>query len=449
MFDMGDITTIVEESHSPSVRMSVTPLLGSTPIELKTSKGKRGRPRGSTNKGNGEADAQRLLEVLNLLRDTTDEIKRNMRTNSVLYSIGGKTSELEGDDLSLLYLELADTLGKSAPKQLVIDAVNYLANQNEFDPVIDWLKECDDYEPLTDEEWDNIGSTIWSTDVPIVNLITQRLLIKAVARAFEPGCTADWITIAVGSQGVGKSRTFELLSPKPEFFGEISQTLNHLEREKGILHGNFINCLEEGDRLISGKGSNTEGFKNLISVKTDQFRKPYAVDPQKRARNFILVMTSNRHDFICDAESRRTLPIRIPSDHEVPELWLKQNLRRIWARAIKEYREGTRYLFTRKEIQENLEYLNGFRAEDPIESVLDEYLLFHKEIQAHQAVEHCLQLPKHLQERKHTRRITDMLKARGWENKTTTRKIDGKLTKLRLWIKPENAQTLTPIETDF
>ena len=412
-------------------------------------KAKRGRPQGSPNKVNHEVEADKLRSLLDLMRMELSNISENSRNHTIHYTLKGKEHTLTGNDINLLYLKLADTLGKSAPKQLVQDAISYLANENAFDPIVDWLNECRSVEPLGDGEWKNLGQILWSADDDIANTIMQRTFIQGVARAFNPGCTADWVPIAVGGQGLGKSYTWELISPLPEYHGEISQSLNELEKERSILHGNFINVLEEGDRLVSGKGSNAEGFKNLVSVKVDEYRKPYATDPIKQLRAFILVMTSNRHDFIADAESRRTLPIRIPSTHVVPEQWIKANLRRIWARAIAEYDKGTRYLFTRKEIQENLEYLNGFRTEDPVESVLDAFLRFHTEVQAHHVVEHCLQLPRHLQERKHTRRITDMLKSRGWEQKATTRKIDGESQKVRLWVRPKGtAATPTP-DTDF
>jgi predicted kinase len=33
----------------------------------------------------------------------------------------------------------------------------------------------------------------------------QRMMIGAVARAYNPGCSMSWLPILVGAQGVGKS----------------------------------------------------------------------------------------------------------------------------------------------------------------------------------------------------------------------------------------------------
>ncbi len=188
-----------------------------------------------------------------------------------------------------------------------------------------------------------------------------------------------------------------------------------------------------------------------MSVKVDEFRKPYAADPIKQARAFVLAMTSNRSDFINDAESRRTLPLRIPNDHEVPVEWFEKNKRALWARALKEYEKGTRYLFTRKEIQENKRYLDGFRTEDPIEPLIDTYLADKTEVASWEIVEVCLKIPRHLQDRKDIRRITDKLKTRGWENKPTSRKEPGaaQATSVRLWFRPKWDPVGSQPITDF
>ena len=47
--------------------------------------------------------------------------------------------------------------------------------------------------------------------------VMKRFLIGAVARAFEPGCTHDWMPIFVGAQNLGKttsSNTSPRLAPR-------------------------------------------------------------------------------------------------------------------------------------------------------------------------------------------------------------------------------------------
>jgi len=449
MLHPTDMQEMMTQSSSPLFPPIGTPKLRTT---IKDG-GRRnpGRPAGSRNVTNLEGDADKFKAVLTMLRENCELIERNTRDGSIRVKVGGKEQVLEGNALQHFYLTLADSIGKSASKPVIMDAMNFLANENTVDPVLEWFKGLKDVEPMGDDEWNSLGQTLWSNEEAISTLITQRFLIMTVARAMNPGCTADWVPIAVGSQGVGKSYTWSLLCPDTDYYGEIGQPLNVLEHEQGLLHRNLINCLEEGDRIISGKGSNTEGFKNLISLKVDEFRKPYAIDAIKVKRAFTFVMTSNRHDFIVDAESRRTLPIRIPNSHVVPVEWIKENLRSLWARALKEYEAHTKYLFSREEINSNFEYINAFRTEDPIEETFDAYVATKDEVLAYQVVEHCLQIPKHMQERKHTRRITDLLKSKHWEQKVTTRLTPGeaKPQSVRLWRRPAGTKAAAVGLSDF
>ena len=153
------------------------------------------------------------------------------------------------------------------------------------------------------------------------------------------------------------------------------------------------------------------------------------------------------------AENREKITDPYPHNPGGSSQWPETKLKELLSRAIEEYEAGTSYLFTRREVQENADYLNGFRTEDPIEAVLDDYLVFQTEIQAYQAVEHCLQIPRHLQERKHTRRITNMLKARGWFDKTTSRKEPGKTSSasVRVWRRSEHSipQVASNLQGDF
>ena len=83
-------------------------------------------------------------------------------------------------------------------------AVQYAANRNQYCPIRRYLDGCAAHaKPHPD--WDNIGEIFLGNKHRLATLAMQRMMIGAVARAYNPGCEMSWLPILVGAQGVGKS----------------------------------------------------------------------------------------------------------------------------------------------------------------------------------------------------------------------------------------------------
>ena len=59
-----------------------------------------------------------------------------------------------------------------------------------------------------------IGEVFLGNKHNIATLAMQRMMIGAVARAYNPGCSMSWLPILVGAQGVGKSMFSRNLVPE-------------------------------------------------------------------------------------------------------------------------------------------------------------------------------------------------------------------------------------------
>ena len=109
--------------------------------------------------------------------------------------------------------KLACENGVFIPEQRIKAAIQYAANRNQYCPIRRYLDHCAAHaKPHAD--WDNIGEVfLGNKHTTLPPLAMQRMMIGAVARAYNPGCEMSWLPILVGAQGVGKSMFSRSLVP--------------------------------------------------------------------------------------------------------------------------------------------------------------------------------------------------------------------------------------------
>ena len=220
---------------------------------------RRGRPK----KGADDAAKERANDVESV-KSVFRDLRKNELTGSIEYSTDtGQTIALQGNDLELMTTKLSCENGIFIPEQRVKAAIQYATGRNSYCPIQKYLNYCaENYEPF--ENWDSIGKIYLGNDHLIATRTLQRMMIGAVARAFDPGCSMSWIPILVGAQGAGKSMFSRNLVP-PGLFAEISTPLDTLMKEQYRMHVAWVLELPEIDHFFSAR--NIENFKNLITTR--------------------------------------------------------------------------------------------------------------------------------------------------------------------------------------
>ena len=166
----------------------------------------------------------------------------------------------------------------------------------------------------------------------LATLAMQRMMIGAVARAYNPGCEMSWLPILVGAQGVGKSMFSRSLVP-PGLFSEVSTPLETLMKEQYRLHVAWLLELPEIDNYFNTR--NIENFKNLITTRVDEVRFPYASLPSKLSRRFVLIGTTNRNQFLVDSTgNRRFIPLEVGANFLIPWKQMIAERDSLWAAAV-------------------------------------------------------------------------------------------------------------------
>lgn len=415
---------------------------------VKTTKRRRGRPTGS---GKGQEElAKEQEDDRGVVNEALPGLGFNSRSQACEYGCArdakGRRTIKPGQLKHIEHL-IGIRTGKSIPASRAIAAAEFMIASNTIDPVKEYL-EAIKAAPL-DFSWADIARKIFGEITDFETEIFKKWMTAAVARVFEPGCAMDWMMILCGLQGIGKSAVGRALVPNSTFFGELTSDLDVLLREPQRMNMSWINELPEVDSFTTGRRSDREKFKNLISTREDLTRVPYASYPERMPRAFVFYGNSNRAEFIEDSESRRTFMIQIPDGTCIDFRWVEQNRDALWAKAIAEYRSGTRWIWTRSEYEIAHEAIMQYRLEDPIEGLLDDFIRDKKRVASNEIIRCVLQVPPHLQDKSHSKRVTDLMNARGWKKYTTSMKQpDGSSKSVKAFKRPENLP-MPEILSDF
>lgn len=394
---------------------------------------KRGRPK----KSNDDAAKEREDDVAKVKSILTD-LRKNKLTGAIEYNNQlGAVIQLEGHDLDLMTTKLACENGIFIPEPRIKAAIQYAALKNSYCPITKYLDHCAAH-AKPHEHWDSVGTVFLGNPQPLATLAMQRMMIGAVARAYQPGESMSWLPILVGAQGVGKSMFSRNLVPKG-LFSEITTPLETLMKEQYRLHVAWLLELPEIDNYFNSR--NIENFKNLVTSRVDEVRYPYAALPSKLPRRFVMIGTTNRNQFLVDSTgNRRFVPLEIGAGFQIPWKLLAEQRDSLWAAAVQAYRNGVSYEFNSGEIAAISEYIQEFGDPDPWFEKIAAYVSIRKEISAADILTQALELDPRNQGRREARRVADVLQSLGWRRLSTKRKDPqtNKFKSVRIWQRPKN-----------
>ena len=426
-------------------------------IDPEPEKPKRGRPAMSE-----DNYANQRIQDVRTVQELLPNIGINLLTGQIEYDNPrtGKKEALQGNDMEIMSTKFSFENGIYIPETRCKNAILFAAKLNQFDPLTQYLDRCVK-SALPHPEWDKCGKVFLGNNHILATQALQRLMVGAVARAYNPGCSMSWIPILVGAQGAGKSMFARNLVPD-DFFAEVTTPLELLMKEQYRLHTGWVLELPEIDNFFSVK--NIENFKNLITTRVDETRKPYASLPEKMRRRFIMIGTTNRSQFLIDATgNRRFIPIEIPPNFNIPFKKLEAERDQLWAAAVKAYRENFQYEYKADEIGKITSYIQEFGDPDPWLETINEHLKSKTEVTTVDILDKCLRIDSLKQDRRLSRRVGDVLTSLGWrrtvinfyvhikknrrlndEERDNYPKDEVKRKTQRVWLRPEDQ----PIEED-
>ena len=212
---------------------------------------------------------------------------------------------------------------KAVGRELIRDAVTYVADQHRFDSAITWIETL---------KWDGVPridtflpTYLGTQDSPYTRAVGTYLWTALAGRVLEPGCKAEMVPVLIGTQGSLKTSTVQAMAPAPEHFTEIVLDIhdNDLARK---MRGKLVGEIGELRGLHSRDG---EAIKQWFSRQYEEWTPKYREFAVKFPRRLVMVATTNEEEFLADPTGeRRWLPVRVGRCQ--PD-WVARDRLQLWA----------------------------------------------------------------------------------------------------------------------
>lgn len=240
------------------------------------------------------------------------------------------------------------------------DYVTYLADQNQFNPVAQWI---------TSKPWDGVSrlpqlyATITSTDEQLKEILMRRWLLSAIAAAVEPdGVSAHGVLVIQGSQYLGKTKWFKSLVPADLGVVQDGMMLRPDDRDSVKQIVSFW-LVELGELDATFRKSDIAALKSFLTRKNDVLRRAYARKESTYARRTVFFGSVNPKQFLHDPSGNRRYwtieATNIDHSHSV-------DMQQVWAEVHAMYQAGERHYL----LPDEMDRLNGhnedFTVSDPI-----------------------------------------------------------------------------------
>jgi predicted P-loop ATPase len=223
-----------------------------------------------------------------------------------------------------------------ATAEKVYDAVRYLAQNDPFDPAVDWL--------LGLPEWDRLERLPRFAELYLGNPVGSHprtfviWFLQLIHRILAPGpqCKADLVPILWGRQGLYKSTLGLALCNDPDWFsGELGEDLTHKDTRLH-LRGKLIIELTEMRQFNAARSDTTKQF---LSTTVDRYRPPYGRLDIEQPRRCVFYASTNRLDMLQDETgNRRFVPVEVMSKIPIEQVILDRA--QLFAEALHLYNQA-------------------------------------------------------------------------------------------------------------
>ena len=146
--------------------------------------------------------------------------------------------------------------------------------------------------------------TLFDAPVNALTRAEERLLFRGiVARAaYKNEAKCDYAWVLRGEQGIGKSTFCELLSLDPDsMYTDVNKDLGDRDTQM-LWAGKLVAELGEGTSM---KKSDVPVVRDMITRRTDEYRRPYGHDVVRVPRTCLFVVTANESDLLTDTTGNR------------------------------------------------------------------------------------------------------------------------------------------------
>lgn len=257
---------------------------------------------------------------------------------------------LKGESEELLYVQ-AQQAGWKIKKPDCYDGTRAVALQNSYHPVREYLDRVADDPEIKAIDLDTVAARYIGITDQLSAAMLRCLLIGAVARIHQPGCTAPGVVVLHGDQGTGKTDFWKALAGA---FYVVSTDHEHESAKDRTMamHSAWFYDLDEIDKVTTVKQA--APLRSLITTTADTLRLPYARLNETFPRQFVIVGAANGDGFLVDPEGNRRYwvldcPQKKDTGQYIDGPGASRDRDAIWKAAVIAYRSGAAWALSTSE----------------------------------------------------------------------------------------------------
>lgn len=281
-----------------------------------------------------------------------------------------KERELTDADMAGLRVHL-ETKYELTGISKIQDAFDTFLQKTATHAVVDYLKglRWDGKKRLDTALIDYLGAE--NTDY--TKKVTRKLFCAAVARVFNPGVKYDYLVVLIGAQGTGKSTFARIMGVN--WFSDSLKIIDMRDKtavEK--LMGVWVGEIQEMDGFNKVA---SETVKSFLSSQADKFRPAYGRHSINRKRQFVLIGTANKKDFLTDETgNRRYFPVDVGVEKPIKSVFsdLRLSIDQIWAEAYARWACGESIYPDAEMEKMSVVQQEDHMQEDPREGMIEAFL---------------------------------------------------------------------------
>lgn len=267
-------------------------------------------------------------------------------------------------DCTRAMIWLSDNFGFSMSESATQRIFEFIADNNQFSPVVDYLDSLVWDGVKRVDSWLEVYFGVASS--PAVDIFQRATLIGAVARAVEPGCKNDTMLVIEGKQGIGKSSAISALAGK-DWFSDAPFEPGSVNSYLGM-RGKWI---IEWSEMAASKAVDIQRIRAFLSQIRDEYRAPYARNVIDVPRQCVFMGTVNDSTYLTDSTgNRRFMPVAAT---QVDVQGIADDRDQIWAETYDLYKQGVKWWFE----SDNEHVLNAQESRfesDPWEDLVIDYI---------------------------------------------------------------------------
>jgi predicted P-loop ATPase len=380
--------------------------------------------------------------------------------DAIKHELQSLLGEVTDDGIIALRQKMSDKFGFDLEDKATRDAVRSLALENCFDPVRNLIDKAEaDWDCV--KRLDQMAVTHFNcADTPLNRAFLRKTIIAMVARAREPGCKFDTITVLESAEGYNKSTAWRVMAGDENFSDEpiIGKASREVQEQLAEI------WLHENADLAGMKKAEVETVKAFASRTTDIARAAFAHYVVKQPRHSIEVGSTNSEEYLqSQTGNRRFWPLPVLKAIDIALLRRdRQQLigeaatyqsagesitldEAMWPDAAV-VQEGRRVKDAWEDILEEIpteievvDYADGTRRthEQPIRQLVDDGA---SRVASLDLLTHVLGIPLGQQTTVHSMRLSVVMKRLGWERGTNRISIRGK--QVRGFSKPKPKEAI-------